>query len=74
MGAWSFLVERLGPELAALGKTLRYVGRPRAAAPAPGSMKTHLAGQQHLVREAFAEDDGTQGRERPGGVSTTTGG
>ena len=58
MGAWSFLNERLGPELAASGRTLRYVGRPRAAAPAPGSMKQHLAGQQQLVREALEDVHG----------------
>ena len=53
MGAWTFMHERLhdllGPE-----RTLRYVGRPRSASSATGSLKRHEAEQQAVVREALA--------------------
>jgi len=54
MGAWSFMAERLAPILADSGAALSYVGRPRAAAPASGSMKRHQAAQDRLVGEALA--------------------
>ncbi len=52
MGAWTFMHERLqglvGPQ-----RTLRYVGRPRSASSATGSLKRHEAEQQAVVREAL---------------------
>jgi len=52
MGAWPFLHERL---LALLkdGQTLKYVGRPLAAAPATGSHHRHEEQQKALVERAL---------------------
>jgi 2-oxoglutarate dehydrogenase E1 component len=49
MGAWSFMQ----PHLAAMGFPAAYVGRAAAASPATGSMTTHAAEQEALVRRAF---------------------
>ncbi len=49
MGAWSFVKDRLGPELKA-GQALRYVGRPESASSATGSLKFHLKEQAALLR------------------------
>jgi 2-oxoglutarate dehydrogenase E1 component len=52
MGAWAFMQDRLhdmlGPQ-----RTLRYVGRPRSASSATGSLRRHEAEQQAVVREAL---------------------
>jgi 2-oxoglutarate dehydrogenase complex dehydrogenase (E1) component-like enzyme len=54
MGAWGFVAERLGDELPP-GKRLRYVGRPRSASPATGSNRRHVAEQEAVVTEVFAD-------------------
>jgi len=54
MGAFRFVRERfLDGEVLASGRTLRYAGRAASAAPAPGSLKVHLAEQDALVRDAL---------------------
>jgi 2-oxoglutarate decarboxylase len=54
MGAWRHVRERfLEGEVDAGGRSLRYAGRAESAAPAPGSLKVHLAEQKALVREAL---------------------
>ena len=54
MGAWRFVRERfLDGDVFASGRTLRYAGRAASAAPAPGSLKVHLAEQDALVKEAL---------------------
>ncbi len=54
MGAWRFVRERfLDGEVEGRGRTLLYAGRAASAAPAPGSLKVHLAEQDALVREAL---------------------
>jgi 2-oxoglutarate dehydrogenase E1 component len=56
MGAWRFVRERfLDGDLEAAGRQPRYAGRPASAAPAPGSLKAHLAEQEALVGEALGE-------------------
>jgi len=52
MGAWPYLHERLSSMLAP-SQTLRYVGRPIAAAPATGSHHRHEEQQQALVAAAI---------------------
>ncbi|HKO58871.1 MAG TPA: hypothetical protein VJ276_23595, partial [Thermoanaerobaculia bacterium] len=52
MGGWPFLSERL-PSILEPGKTLRYVGRPVAAAPATGSHHRHEDQQKALVAAAI---------------------
>ena len=52
-GAWYQIRHKLTDALAP-GQTLRYVGRPRSAAPACGSYKLHQAQQQALVDDALA--------------------
>ncbi len=52
MGAWAFMQDRLHGHLGS-ERTLRYVGRPRAASCATGSFRRHEAEQQALVREAL---------------------
>jgi len=55
MGAWRFVRERfLDGDVAAGDRALRYAGRAASAAPAPGSLKVHLAEQEALVCEALA--------------------
>ena len=54
MGAWRFVRERfLDGDVARGGRAPRYAGRAASAAPAPGSLKVHLAEQEALVREAL---------------------
>jgi 2-oxoglutarate dehydrogenase E1 component len=54
MGAWRFFRECVLDGLVDVGgRTLRYVGRDASAAPAPGSLRTHLAEQEALAREAL---------------------
>ncbi|HKR66533.1 MAG TPA: hypothetical protein VJZ00_22590, partial [Thermoanaerobaculia bacterium] len=53
MGAWPFLHEHLAAVVGA-NQTLRYVGRPKAAAPATGSHHRHEDQQKALVEEALA--------------------
>jgi 2-oxoglutarate dehydrogenase E1 component len=54
MGAWRFVRECvLDGLLDTGGRTLRYVGRDASAAPAPGSLRTHLAEQEALTRDAL---------------------
>ena len=54
MGAFRFVRERfLDGDVLASGRVLRYAGRAASAAPAPGSLKVHLAEQDALVREAL---------------------
>jgi 2-oxoglutarate dehydrogenase E1 component len=56
MGAWRFVRDRfLDGEVEAGGRLPRYAGRAASAAPAPGSLKVHLAEQDALVREALGE-------------------
>ena len=56
MGAWRFVRESvLDGVVDSGGRGLRYVGRAASAAPAPGSLRTHLAEQEALVREALQE-------------------
>ena len=52
-GAWYQIRHKLTDALAA-GQSLRYVGRPRSAAPAVGSYALHQAQQQALVDDALA--------------------
>jgi 2-oxoglutarate dehydrogenase E1 component len=52
-GAWYQIRHKLTDALAA-GQRLRYVGRPRSAAPAVGSFALHQAQQQALVDDALA--------------------
>jgi multifunctional 2-oxoglutarate metabolism enzyme len=54
MGAWRYVRERfLEGDVEAGGRPLRYAGRAESAAPAPGSLKVHLAEQKALVRAAL---------------------
>jgi 2-oxoglutarate decarboxylase len=56
MGAWRFVRERfLDGDVGASGRVPLYAGRAASAAPAPGSLKVHLAEQDALVREALGE-------------------
>ncbi|HEY2323976.1 MAG TPA: multifunctional oxoglutarate decarboxylase/oxoglutarate dehydrogenase thiamine pyrophosphate-binding subunit/dihydrolipoyllysine-residue succinyltransferase subunit [Thermoanaerobaculia bacterium] len=52
MGAWPFLRDRLA-ELLGPNQTLRYAGRPTAAAPATGSHHRHEEQQRALVQQAL---------------------
>ncbi len=54
MGAWSFIEPRIRP-LLPKGYELQYVGRPEAASPAPGSLKTHQEKQEKIVRQALED-------------------
>jgi 2-oxoglutarate dehydrogenase E1 component len=51
MGAWSFVLQRLGE----LDLPVAYAGRPDNPSPATGSYRRHQAEQDHLVRRAFEE-------------------
>jgi 2-oxoglutarate dehydrogenase E1 component len=54
MGVWRFVRESvLDGVVDTQGRTLRYVGRAASAAPAPGSLRIHLAEQEAIVREAL---------------------
>jgi len=54
MGAWRFVRERiLDGDVDTGGRALRYAGRAASAAPAPGSLRVHLAEQEALVEEAL---------------------
>jgi 2-oxoglutarate dehydrogenase E1 component len=54
MGAWRFLRERfLDGDVDTGGRAVAYAGRAASAAPAPGSLKVHLAEQEALLREAL---------------------
>jgi len=54
MGAWRFVRERfLDGDVEAGGRSPRYAGREESAAPAPGSLKVHLAEQEALLRDAL---------------------
>jgi 2-oxoglutarate dehydrogenase E1 component len=54
MGAWPFVRERfLDGDVESGGRSLRYAGRAASAAPAPGSLKVHLAEQGALLRSAL---------------------
>jgi 2-oxoglutarate dehydrogenase E1 component len=58
MGAWRFVRERfLDGDVGAGGRPLLYAGRAASAAPAPGSLKVHLAEQEPLVREALGRPE-----------------
>jgi len=52
MGAWPFLHDRLA-QLLGPNQTLRYAGRPTAAAPATGSHHRHEEQQRALVQQAL---------------------
>jgi 2-oxoglutarate dehydrogenase E1 component len=57
MGAWAFIqpyVEWVLDQMGRTGQRVRYVGRPAAASPATGLMRTHLAQLQAFLDEAFA--------------------
>jgi 2-oxoglutarate dehydrogenase E1 component len=53
MGAFSFVAQHL-PEMLASGIELGYAGRSQRAAPAEGSMRTHLVDQERVLELAFA--------------------
>ena len=56
MGAWTFVAPRIEEVLAGLkiaGVRPRYVGRPEAASPATGLIKTHVAEQAALLDQAL---------------------
>jgi 2-oxoglutarate dehydrogenase E1 component len=56
MGAWRFVRDRfLDGDVEAAGRLPGYAGRAASAAPAPGSLKVHLAEQDALVRDALGE-------------------
>jgi 2-oxoglutarate dehydrogenase E1 component len=58
MGAWRFVRERfLDGDVEAGGRLPRYAGRAASAAPAPGSLKVHLAEQEALVGGALGGPD-----------------
>lgn len=56
MGAWRFVREQFldGAIADAGGRVPRYLGRPAAAAPAPGSHKVHQQEQDALIAAALA--------------------
>ena len=57
MGAWAFIqpyVEWVFDQMGREYQRVRYVGRPAAASPATGLMRTHLAQLQAFLDEAFA--------------------
>jgi multifunctional 2-oxoglutarate metabolism enzyme len=62
MGAFSFVAQRL-PEMLPAGVGLGYAGRGPRAAPAEGSMRSHLVEQERVLELAFA---GLQASPRPG--------
>lgn len=54
MGAWRFVRESVLDEAIDVGgRSLGYAGRAPSAAPAPGSLRAHLAEQEELVRKAL---------------------
>jgi len=54
MGAWRFVRDSvLDGAIDVGGRSLGYAGRADSAAPAPGSLKVHLAEQEELVRKAL---------------------
>ncbi|MBJ7578759.1 2-oxoglutarate dehydrogenase E1 component [Devosia sp. MC532] len=58
MGAWAFIqpyVEWVFDQIGREGQRVRYVGRPAAASPATGLMRTHLAQLQAFLDDAFAK-------------------
>ncbi|MBN9334487.1 2-oxoglutarate dehydrogenase E1 component [Devosia sp.] len=58
MGAWAFIqpyVEWVFDQMGREYQRVRYVGRPAAASPATGLMRTHLAQLQAFLDEAFAK-------------------
>ena len=57
MGAWRFVRERFldGDVCASAAACCATSGRAASAAPAPGSLKVHLAEQEALVREALGD-------------------
>lgn len=58
MGAWAFIqpyVEWVFDQMGREGRRVRYTGRPAAASPATGLMRTHLAQLQAFLDEAFAK-------------------
>ena len=62
MGAWSFLNHRLQAVLQdcdIFAKTLRYIGRPEAAAPATGLAERHNAEQDYILNHALKGMDHT---------------
>jgi 2-oxoglutarate dehydrogenase E1 component len=66
MGAWRFVRERfLEGDVESGGRQPRYAGRAESAAPAPGSLKVHLAEQEALVKDALR----TPGAPTAGGAA-----
>jgi 2-oxoglutarate dehydrogenase E1 component len=56
MGAWRFVRERfLDDRIDPARRALDYAGRPESAAPATGSLRTHVAEQEALVRNALGQ-------------------
>jgi 2-oxoglutarate dehydrogenase E1 component len=53
MGAWDFVLPRLGR----LGFKVAYVGRRNSASPATGSKRVHKAQQQAVIDDAFSGDN-----------------
>ena len=56
MGAWAFIqpyVEWVFDQMGRTGQRVRYTGRPAAASPATGLMRTHLAQLQAFLDEAL---------------------
>ena len=57
MGAWNFIMEKMQPVFAELGRSderLKYIGRPESASPATGLMSKHIKEQAKLVEEALS--------------------
>jgi len=53
-GAFLFVRDRIEPMLAQTRRTLRYAGRPEAAAPSTGSAKRHAQEQAAVLEDAFS--------------------
>jgi 2-oxoglutarate dehydrogenase E1 component len=52
MGAWNYIRGNMEHSIA-LGRSLRYIGRPESASPAAGSHKAHIKEQAKILRDAF---------------------
>lgn len=60
MGGWTFVeprFERVLREIPCSQLRMRYIGRKAAAAPAVGSLATHLQNQERLVNEALSREN-----------------
>ena len=64
MGGWSFVRDRLKRTLPKGGR-IRYVGRPEASSPAPGSYRQHETEEAEFVASAFAKRARSRREDRP---------